>query len=64
MPSRPRTMTGVAKRLAEQCDELSFGDPVTHVYNPLRYAWKPHARYLEKFGKAGAKVKDLLAGAA
>lgn len=35
-----------AKRLARQVDAMSFGLPVTHVYNPLRYAWRPHKKYL------------------
>ncbi|QDT08337.1 uracil-DNA glycosylase family protein [Planctomycetes bacterium K23_9] len=35
-----------AKKLAKEVDELSFADPVTHVYNPLSYAWKAHQAYL------------------
>ena len=27
-----------AQTLAREVDALSFGAPVTHVYNPLRYA--------------------------
>lgn len=37
-------------------DALSFGPPVTHVYNPLRYAWAPYAQYLERFGAARGRV--------
>lgn len=29
---------------------LRFGPPVTHVYNPLDYAWGAHAEYLERYG--------------
>ena len=29
---------------------MRFAPPVTHVYNPLDYAWRPHARYLERYG--------------
>ena len=38
---------------------LQFAPPVTHVYNPLDYAWSPHARYLEKYA-AGHKPFLLL----
>lgn len=37
-----------AQALCEAVDELRFGEPVTHVYNPLRYAWKLHAAFLQK----------------
>lgn len=30
------------KRMSEQLSGLSFGSPVTHVYDPLVYAWKAH----------------------
>lgn len=39
-----------AARLCEAAGKLRFGPPVTHVYNPLDYAWEPHRAYLEKFG--------------
>jgi single-strand selective monofunctional uracil DNA glycosylase len=41
----------IARRLGEEVGELSFGPPVTHVYNPLDYAWAPHAEYLERYGR-------------
>jgi len=44
---------------AELCDEvraLVFSSPVTHVYNPLAYAWQPHRRYLEAFGTRPKQV--------
>jgi single-strand selective monofunctional uracil DNA glycosylase len=37
-----------ARTLSDRVDALSFGPPVTHVYNPLRYAWKAHQAYLER----------------
>ena len=40
----------IAKTLRRKLKPLSFSAPVTHVYNPLEYAWAPHARYLEKYG--------------
>jgi single-strand selective monofunctional uracil DNA glycosylase len=44
----------VAKKLCDEVGRLTFGAPVTHVYNPLTYAWRPHTEYLRKFG-AGPK---------
>ena len=57
--ARPR-ITTIARRLRDETAALSFAAPVTHVYNPLEYAWQPHRRYLERYG-AGA-VKVLLLG--
>ena len=37
-----------ASQLSDEVDRLSFGDPVTHVYNPLRYAWDAHEAYLSR----------------
>jgi single-strand selective monofunctional uracil DNA glycosylase len=41
----------ITKRLRRDVDALSFGAPVTHVYDPLDYAWRAHALYLERWGK-------------
>ncbi|HSF19144.1 MAG TPA: uracil-DNA glycosylase family protein [Vicinamibacteria bacterium] len=45
-----------ARRLGREVDTLSFDAPVTHVYNPLSYAWEPHRRYLERFGQTDREV--------
>lgn len=39
-----------ARRLAATLAPLDFQPPVVSVYHPLVYAWKPHRRYLERFG--------------
>lgn len=41
-------LLAITRRLADACDDLRFGVPVASVYNPLRYAWEPHRRYLEQ----------------
>jgi single-strand selective monofunctional uracil DNA glycosylase len=46
-----------ARQLADRVDCLSFAPPVTHVYNPLRYAWKAHRAYLSL---AGDRRVDIL----
>jgi single-strand selective monofunctional uracil DNA glycosylase len=40
----------IAQDLKRQLRPLVFGPPVTHVYCPLEYAWKPHREYLERYG--------------
>ena len=41
-------LADAARRLADEVDQLSFSEPVTHVYNPLRYAWDAHDAYLSR----------------
>lgn len=50
----------VTRKLSEQVDPLRFSEPVTHVYNPLRYAWQSHANYFEKYARPG--VDAILVG--
>ncbi|MEM1059979.1 MAG: uracil-DNA glycosylase family protein [Verrucomicrobiota bacterium] len=38
---------------------LRFSAPVTHVYNPLEYAWDLHRQYLERFGAGEKRVLFL-----
>ncbi len=46
----------IIDHLIHTTNDLTFSNPVTHVYNPLVYARKPHDLYLEKFGQLGAKI--------
>jgi len=52
-------LSNVARDLAEEVDRLVFSPPVTHVYNPLNYAWAAHAQYLERFGRGPKEVLFL-----
>src|SRR4051812_5049055 len=45
-----------ARRLRNAVARLKFGPPVSHVYNPLRYAWEPHEAYLRKYGAGQKRV--------
>jgi single-strand selective monofunctional uracil DNA glycosylase len=50
---RPRdpiahALVDAALELRAAVAELSFGEPVTHVYNPLVYAWNIHEAYLRR----------------
>jgi single-strand selective monofunctional uracil DNA glycosylase len=45
-----------ARNLGRLVSGLRFAPPVTHVYNPLDYAWKAHSQYLELYGAAPIEV--------
>lgn len=48
-----------AQRLSRQVARLKFAPPVTHVYNPLDYAWNAHAEFLRRFGGGRKRVVFL-----
>ena len=48
--------TRIARELSRKLSPLVFSSPVTHVYNPLEYAWKPHKQYLETYGVGRREV--------
>lgn len=58
-PDKQQQLLDTAKRLARRVDAISFGPPVTHVYNPLRYAWKPHRKYLMQCSVESTRVLFL-----
>jgi single-strand selective monofunctional uracil DNA glycosylase len=49
----------ITKKLICAVKPLKFSAPVTHVYNPLEYAWKLHELYLKKFGTGQKEVLFL-----
>ncbi|MEE2912393.1 MAG: uracil-DNA glycosylase family protein [Planctomycetota bacterium] len=52
----PNSVIDITKQLSNEVHSLSFSDPVAYVYNPLDYAWKPHKRYLQKYGSGKGRV--------
>jgi single-strand selective monofunctional uracil DNA glycosylase len=48
-----------AKRLRDAVGKLRFAPPVSHVYNPLDYAWAAHEAYLRRFGNSHKRVLFL-----
>lgn len=48
-----------ARRLGALASRLEFAAPVAYVYNPLAYAWAPHAAYLRKFGNGRKRIVFL-----
>jgi len=55
----PADLIAAARRLCRAVDRLSFAAPVTHVYNPLRYAWRAHEIYLRRYGNNPKRVLFL-----
>lgn len=51
-----QSLIRVARELAQEVEEIRFGPPVTHVYNPLRYAWGAHEQYLRRYGSGPKEV--------
>ncbi len=52
-------LVDVSRDLSRAVSQLEFASPVTHVYNPLEYARRPHELYLRRFG-AGSKEAVLV----
>ena len=48
-----------ARDLCKAVEKLRFAPPVTHVYNPLSYAWKGHEAYVRRFGGTPKEVVFL-----
>jgi single-strand selective monofunctional uracil DNA glycosylase len=49
-------LLAAAKRLRAEAGWLRFKTPVTHVYNPLAYAWAPYEAYLRKYARGQKRV--------
>jgi single-strand selective monofunctional uracil DNA glycosylase len=49
----------IAIQMSEELAGLRFGPPVTHVYNPLEYAFEAHQKYLKRWAKKSADVMLL-----
>ncbi len=45
-----------AKRLRDAVGKLRFAPPVSHVYNPLEYAWGAHEAYLRRYAGGGKRI--------
>lgn len=57
--SAAAALVDAARRLGRDAGACRFGTPVTHVYNPLDYAWEPHRRYIERYA---GPARTLLLG--
>jgi len=49
-------LIAAAHELSANVDKLAFAAPVSHIYNPLNYAWQAHELYLRRFGASRKNV--------
>jgi single-strand selective monofunctional uracil DNA glycosylase len=54
-----RAMIKAAQELAADLRNARFRKPVTHVYNPLVYAWSAHEEYLRRYASSPKRVVFL-----
>ena len=59
MASLSDSLLAAADELRTVLRPLTFAAPVTHVYNPLEYAWRSHAAFAGKFGSCRKRVLFL-----
>lgn len=52
-------MIRAAQKLRGAVNKLSFAPPVTHIYNPLEYAWPAHEEYLRRYANNQKRVLFL-----
>lgn len=48
-------LIAAARELSARVEALPFAPPVSHIYNPLAYAWEAHELYLRRYA-AGPKT--------
>lgn len=56
MGARTSELLEITRDLSDRVDAMRFDVPVTHVYNPLAYAWDLHRQYIERFGDLPGRV--------
>ena len=47
------------KELSTAVGQLTFAEPVTHVYNPMEYAWPMHEAFIKRLGGGTKRVLML-----
>ena len=52
-------LVAAARRLRAETSRLKFQPPVSHVYNPLVYAWAPYEAYLQRFSRTRKRIVFL-----
>lgn len=52
-------LIAAAQELSTRVGRLRFAAPITHIYNPLDYAWAAHEQYLRQFGGGPKRVVFL-----
>jgi single-strand selective monofunctional uracil DNA glycosylase len=55
----PDALISAARALSLAVSDLTFSPPVTHIYNPLAYAWAGHEAYLQRYGSGRKRIVFL-----
>jgi len=50
------SVRAAARNLCRDLSDMRFGAPVTHIYNPLEYARRPHDAYVRSYGASPKRV--------
>lgn len=58
-PAFAKSVLAATASLRDGVAGLEFQEPVTHVYNPLQYAWEMHAAYVARWGASPRGVLFL-----
>ncbi len=58
-PNIAQEVINAANGLRAAVDKLRFASPVTHLYNPLDYAWTAHEEYLRRYADEKKRVVFL-----
>jgi single-strand selective monofunctional uracil DNA glycosylase len=59
MASAADQVLEAAAHLRDAVDRMKFKAPVTHVYNPLDYAWAAHEQYVTRFASGPKRILFL-----
>ncbi len=51
-----QALIDAARKLSLAVSTLAFSPPITHVYNPLDYAWSAHEQYLLRYGERRKRI--------
>ena len=55
MPTAER-LIAATRRLRRDVAPMTFASPITHVYNPIEYAMRPHHAYLRRYATGPRRV--------
>ncbi len=53
------SLIDAARQLSARLSTLTVAPPVSHLYNPLTYAWAVHERYLRRYAASTRRVVFL-----
>ena len=51
-----KQLLDIENGMCKKLEELNFGPPITHIYNPLDYASRTHSYYVRCYGNTVKKI--------